>query len=61
MSRVLEAEDSEAESKVCNVCHLTYTGQECPFCKAEREHALAVIQERGRRHRQSEMGDDDCQ
>ena len=42
---------------VCNVCHLAYTGDECPICKAEREHAAAVIKERGRRHTQKENGD----
>jgi hypothetical protein len=39
------------EPKVCNVCHLEYEGDECPWCKAEREHASGVIEERGRRSR----------
>ena len=54
MSKSSQPEKSEAEPKVCNVCHLPYTGDECPFCKAEREHAAAVIEERGRRHRQDD-------
>ncbi len=54
MSRPTQGEPSDAEPTVCNVCHLPYTGDECPVCKAEREHASAVIEERGRRHRQSE-------
>jgi hypothetical protein len=38
------------EPRECNVCHLPYEGEECPWCKAEREGAAEVIQERGRRH-----------
>jgi rubrerythrin len=52
MSKPSQPEESDAEPKVCNVCHLPYTDDECPVCKAEREHALSVIQQRGRRHRQ---------
>jgi hypothetical protein len=43
-------DEGESQPKVCNVCHLPYEGEECPWCKAEREHASAVIEERGRRH-----------
>lgn len=50
MSERAREEDGDPQSRVCNVCHLPYTGDECPACKAEREHTLAVIQERGRRH-----------
>ena len=42
-------EEAETPQKVCRVCHLPYEGDECPWCKAEREHASAVIEERGRR------------
>lgn len=58
MSKPSRSEKSDTKTKVCNVCHLPYTNDECPVCKAEREHALTVIQERGRRHRQE---DDDEQ
>ena len=54
MSEPSQPEESDPESKVCNVCHLPYDDVECPVCKAEREHALSVIQQRGRRHREQE-------
>jgi hypothetical protein len=46
-----EAEVRSGRSTVCRVCHLEYEGEECPWCKAEREHASGVIEERGRRSR----------
>lgn len=46
-----EKEEESAGLTVCNVCHLMHEGDECPWCKAEREHASAVIEERGRRSR----------
>jgi len=62
MSRLPRPEDQPAEDdpqpKVCSVCRLPYRGDECAVCKAEREHASAVIQERGRRHRQGENGNE---
>ncbi len=50
MTRESPQDEGETQAKVCNVCHLPYEGEECPWCKAEREHASAVIVERGRRH-----------
>jgi hypothetical protein len=44
-------DEGKSQPKVCNVCHLPYEGEECPWCKAEREHASGVIEERGRRSR----------
>ena len=56
-----EAEEGSIRLSVCNVCHLEYEGDECPWCKAEREHASGVIEERGRRSRRlkenAERGD----
>jgi rubrerythrin len=46
-----EAQQGGVQLTVCNVCHLEYEGEECPWCKAEREHASGVIEERGRRSR----------
>jgi recombinational DNA repair protein RecR len=57
MSRPSQSQEGDSEPRVCNVCHLAYTGDECPICRAEREHAAAVIEERGRRHTQKENGD----
>jgi len=45
---------AETRSTVCRVCHFEYEGDECPWCKAEREHASGVIEERGRRSRRFE-------
>lgn len=56
MSESSQPQEGDGATKVCNVCHLPYAGEECPVCKAEREHAAAVIQERARRHRQNENG-----
>jgi rubrerythrin len=58
MPKPSRRDSGDTKSKVCNVCHLPYADDECPVCKAEREHAAAVIEERGRRHRKS---DDDEQ
>jgi len=44
-------QEGEIQSTVCNVCHIEYEGEECPWCKAGREHASGVIEERGRRSR----------
>jgi hypothetical protein len=41
---------------VCNVCHLHYEGDECPWCRAERDHASAVVEERGQRYSRDEEG-----
>jgi hypothetical protein len=46
-----EAGQESVQRSVCNVCHLEYEGEECPWCRAEREHASGVIAERGRRSR----------
>jgi hypothetical protein len=54
-----EAEEGSVRLTVCNVCHLEYEGVECPWCKAEREHASAVIEERGRRSRRAKEDADD--
>jgi hypothetical protein len=51
VTRESQGEEEGAPLKVCNVCHLEYEGDECPWCKAEREHASGVIEERGRRSR----------
>jgi len=53
------SEEDGGEPKVCNVCHLPYEGEDCPWCKAEREHASAVIEERGRRSRRAKENADD--
>ena len=53
------SEEDGGELKVCNVCHFEYEGVECPWCKAEREHASAVIEERGRRSRRAKEYADD--
>jgi DNA-binding helix-hairpin-helix protein with protein kinase domain len=54
------SQDGGGERRVCNVCHLPYEGEECPWCKAEREGASEVIQERGRRHTEADgMGKED--
>ena len=50
LTRQSTQEEGETQAKVCNVCHLPYEGDECPWCKAEREHASSVIEERGRSH-----------
>ena len=42
-------EEDGAQENVCNVCHLPYEGDECPWCKAEREQASTVVEDRGRR------------
>lgn len=42
-------EEGHTQEKVCNVCHLPYQGDECPWCKAEREQTSAVVEDRGRR------------
>jgi hypothetical protein len=42
-------EEGETHPRMCNVCHLPYEGDECPWCKAEREQASAVVEDRGRR------------
>jgi hypothetical protein len=49
-------EEAKTPQKVCRVCHLPYEGDECPWCKAEREHASAVVEERGRRYSRDEEG-----
>ena len=51
MTSQWEADEGEARPTVCRVCHLEYEGDECPWCRAEREHASGVIEERGRRSR----------
>jgi len=43
-------DEDQTQTKVCNVCHLAYEGDECPWCKAEREHASTVVEERGQRY-----------
>jgi len=48
-----KAEEGSGRLTVCNVCHLPYEGEDCPWCKAEREHASGVIEERGRRSRRA--------
>jgi hypothetical protein len=61
MTAESQGEEDSDRLKVCNVCHLEYEGDECPWCKAEREHASGVIEERGRRSRRlkedAESGD----
>jgi hypothetical protein len=42
-------EEAETPQKTCRVCHLPYEGDECPWCKSEREQASAVVEDRGRR------------
>jgi len=59
VSKSSVSKNSGSESRVCNVCHLPYTGDECLVCKAEREHAASVIQERGRRHGWDKRSDPD--
>ena len=54
-----EAEEGSGRLTVCNVCHLEYEGDECPWCKAEREHASGVIEERGRRSRRVKQDAED--
>lgn len=53
------SEGAETPQRVCRVCHLPYEGDECPWCKSEREHASAVIEERGRRSRRVKEDADD--
>jgi hypothetical protein len=53
------SEEDGGKLKVCNICHLEYEGDECPWCKAEREHASGVIEERGRRSRRLKEDADD--
>jgi len=54
-----QSEKDGGEPKLCNVCHLEYEGDECPWCRDEREHASGVIQERGRRSRRLKEDADD--
>jgi hypothetical protein len=54
-----EAEEGSVRLTVCNVCHLEYDGDECPWCRAEREQAAAAIEERGRRSRRLKEDADD--
>jgi len=49
MTKERSRKEGEAPSRVCNVCHLPYEGDECPVCKSERDQASAVVQDRGRR------------
>ena len=46
-----ETQEESVRLTVCNVCHFEYEGDECPWCRDEREHASGVIEERGRRSR----------
>ena len=55
-----EAEEGRARLTVCRVCHLEYEGDECPWCRDEREHASGVIEERGRRSRRVKEDADDA-
>ena len=54
-----ELEEGRAPLTVCRVCHLEYEGDECPWCRDEREHASGVIEERGRRSRRLKQDADD--
>jgi len=54
-----EADEGSVRPSVCCVCHLEYEGDECPWCKAEREHASGVIEERGRRSRRAKEAAED--
>ena len=49
MTMEISREDNNAGTKVCNVCHLAYEGDECPVCKPERDQASAAVEDRGRR------------
>ena len=49
MTKERSRKEGEAPSRVCNVCHLPYEGDECPVCKSERDQASAVVEDRGRR------------
>jgi len=51
-----ESEGAKTPERVCRVCHLPYEGDECLWCKAEREHASAVVEQRGRRYSRDEKG-----
>lgn len=48
------SQNGGGEPRECNVCHLPYEGEECPWCKAEREGASEVIRQRGRRHTEAD-------
>jgi Fe-S cluster biogenesis protein NfuA len=37
---------------ICGLCWTQYEGAECPACKAEREQAKRVIEQRLRQHRE---------
>jgi len=43
------SEGPETPERICRVCHLPYQGDECPWCKSERDQASAVVEDRGRR------------
>jgi recombinational DNA repair protein RecR len=58
MSEPIKPQEGDGQTKTCNVCHLAYSGEECPYCKAEREHTMVVIQQRGRRHRNDDVAED---
>jgi recombinational DNA repair protein RecR len=58
MRESTSSQDADAQPKICNVCHLEYSGEECPYCQAEREQTLLVVQERGRRHHDRDLDDD---
>ena len=49
MTTELPQKEGETPSRVCNVCHFPYEGDECPVCKSERDQASAVVEDRGRR------------
>jgi len=54
-----DAEEGNTRLTVCRVCHVEHVGDECPWCRAEREHASGVIEERGRRSRRLKHDADD--
>ena len=49
MTKEVPQKEGETPSRVCNVCHFPYEGDECPVCKSERDQASAVVEDRGRR------------